>query len=209
VRLDRLITTFVMLVADRMARKPLTVDENWNAMATEFNLASSLRIVLKHGGTLAAAKGLFHMAWLLFAHRFINIPFRPLNEPLESSSPMPTIDTVVRSIQSLNVHGVGDEVQAYLDAGRSGDDLLRAIGRETLWDDTNMRLIPTLRAVFTEWENSSGDDVAAGAGHPARSRLQVGLARYAADVRLNKNSQSAINTAMRFAEGRTTVEVFD
>jgi hypothetical protein len=48
-----------------------------------------------------------------------------------------------------------------------------------------------------------------GAGHPARYQLLVGLARYATDIRTNKDSGSATNTAMRFAEGKTTVEVFE
>jgi hypothetical protein len=39
--------------------------------------------------------------------------------------------------------------------------------------------------------------------------LLVGLARYAADIRANKDSGSATNTAMRFAQGRTTVEAFE
>ena len=46
-------------------------------------------------------------------------------------------------------------------------------------------------------------------GQPARNQLLVGLARYAADVRRNKNSQGFAQTALRFAEGRTTVDVFE
>ena len=71
------------------------------------------------------------------------------------------------------------------------------------------RILPTLRTVFEEWERSSGSDSALGAGHPARYQLLVGLARYATDIRTNKDSGSATNTAMRFAEGKTTVEVFE
>ena len=41
------------------------------------------------------------------------------------------------------------------------------------------------------------------------SAYGVGLARYATDIRTNKDSGSATNTAMRFAEGKTTVEVFE
>ena len=51
--------------------------------------------------------------------------------------------------------------------------------------------------------------LAGGAGHPARYQLLVGLARYATDIRMNKDSGSATNTAMRFAEGKTTVEAFE
>ena len=63
--------------------------------------------------------------------------------------------------------------------------------------------------IFTEWENCNSGDTTLGANHPACYQLIIGLARYATDIRLNKNSQSSINTAMRFAEGETTVEVFD
>ena len=91
------------------------------------------------------------------------------------------------------------------------------MGRAILWDDTNMELLPTLRVTFNEWEGVSGDEGAGGSGdegaggseHPSRYQLLVGLVRYATDVRLNKNSMASINTAMRFSEGRTTVEVFD
>jgi len=59
--------------------------------------------------------------------------------------------------------------------------------------------------VFEEWELLSKSESV----HPARYQLLVGLARYATDIRTNKNSGSATNTAMRFAEGRTTVEAFE
>ena len=114
---------------------------------------------------------------------------------------------------------MGDQVVGYLNSGFDGSELLKDIGRAILWDDTNMELLPTLRVTFNEWEDAGGanaggandgaSDVAGGSGHPSRFQLLVGLARYATDVRLNKNSMASINTAMRFSEGRTTVEVFD
>jgi hypothetical protein len=82
------------------------------------------------------------------------------------------------------------------------------MGRVMLWDDTNTEVLPTLRTVFDEWERSSGSDPAFGVGHPCRYQLLVGLARYATDIRTNKESGSATNTALRFAEGKTTVDVF-
>ena len=96
-----------------------------------------------------------------------------------------------------------------LNAGYSGNRLLHEIGRVMLWDDTNTQVLPTLSTVFEEWELSGGSDPALGAGHPARNQLLVGLARYATDIRTNKDSGSATNTAMRFAEGKTTVEAFE
>ncbi|MXY48597.1 MAG: Rieske (2Fe-2S) protein [Gemmatimonadetes bacterium] len=224
VAIERLITTFVLLAADRMARTPVNVDAGWGSLSTEYNLAASLRHVLVYGGPAAAAKGLFHAAWQIFDNRWINIPSRALDEPLpDHASDAPdgvsASERIVHAIKSLDIHGVGDQVVGYLNSGFDGSELLREIGRAILWDDTNMELLPTLRVTFNEWEGTSGAgaggadaggaDAARGSGHPSRYQLLVGLARYATDVRLNKNSMASINTAMRFSEGRTTVEVFD
>ena len=214
VKLDRLITTLVLLSADRMARTPVNVDAGWGALTMELNLAASLRTAQRHGSSHVAAKGLYHAAWLFFADRWLNIPARPLTAPLGGDTlAVPNEDAGVRvilnSIASLNVQDVGRQVLEYLNAGYSGDRLLHEMGRVMLWDDTNTQVLPTLCAVFEEWERCSGSDPALGAGHPARYQLLVGLARYATDIRTNKDSGSATNTAMRFAEGKTTVEVFE
>ena len=42
VHLERLITTLVLLAADRMARTPVNVDAGWGPLTTELNLAASL-----------------------------------------------------------------------------------------------------------------------------------------------------------------------
>ena len=214
VSIQRLITSFVLLAADRMARTPVDVDAGWGALSTEFNLAASLRIAYKYGGPSVAAKGLFHAAWLTFSNRWINIPLRDLQDPLSHgeltvSNAEQGTDQIVNSIRSLNVHGVTDEVLGYLGTDFSSNSLLKEIGGAVLWDDTNLQLLSTLRAIFDEWDHVNSGDVALGDGHPARHQLLVGLARYATDVRLNKNSVASINTAMRFSEGRTTAEVFD
>jgi hypothetical protein len=206
VKLDRLITTLVLLAADRMARTPVNVDAGWGALTGELNLAASLRTAQRHGGDPVAAKGLFHAAWQLFADRWLNIPVRPLSMPpsggsLEAPNEESGVRVILDSIASLNVQGVGGQVLGYLDAGYSGDRLLHEMGRVMVWDDTNIQILPTLRTVFEEWERC--------AGHPARYQLLVGLARYATDIRTNKDSGSATNTALRFAEGKTTVEVFE
>ena len=206
VKLERLITTLVLLAADRMARTPVNVDAGWGALTMELNVAASLRTALRRGGEQVAAKGLFHAAWLVFSDRWLNIPVRPLGDPLGGGTlDAPDEDAGVRvildSIASLQVQEVGRQVLEYLNAGYSGDRLLHEMGRVMLWDDTNTETLPTLRTVFEEWEHC--------VGHPARYQLLVGLARYATDVRTNKDSGSATNTAMRFAEGRTTVEVFE
>src|SRR5262249_18335288 len=50
VKLDRLITTLVLLAADRMARTPVNVDAGWGALTMELNLAASLRTARWQGG---------------------------------------------------------------------------------------------------------------------------------------------------------------
>lgn len=211
---DRLITTFVLLAADRMARTPVAVDAGWPDLTRELNLASSLRALKTHGGAGVAAKGLFHAAWHVFADRWINIEHRPLSEPLPAQPP-PGDDedaasaAVLDAMQTLDVEAAGDRVAGFLQAGYSGDRLLHDMGRTILQDDTGHEILPTLRTVFDEWSNVQGADPDLGAGHPAGAQLLVGLARYATDVRSNSDGRSAAVTAMRFAEGRTTVEMFE
>ena len=210
VSLDRLITSFVLLAADRMARTPVNVDAGWGPLTMELNLAASLRTAKRNGGVLVAAKATFQAAWQMFSDRWLNIPLRPLSEPLDATR-LEVADedtgmrTILKSIASLNVQEIGAQVLGYLNAGYSGDRLVHEIGRSMLWDDTNIQVLPTLRTVFEEWELLSKSESV----HPARYQLLVGLARYATDIRTNKNSGSATNTAMRFAEGRTTVEAFE
>ena len=211
---ERLITTFVLLAADRMARTPVAVDAGWPNLTRELNLASSLRALKAYGGATVAAKGLFHAAWHVFADRWINIDYRRLSEPLPSQPP-PGDDedaaaaAVLDAMQILDVEAAGARVAGYLQAGYSGDRLLHDMGRAILRDDTGHEILPTLRTVFDEWSNVGGTDPDLGAGHPAGAQLLVGLARYATDVRSNSDGRSAAVTAMRFAEGRTTVEMFE
>jgi nitrite reductase/ring-hydroxylating ferredoxin subunit len=206
VRLERLITTLVLLSADRMARTPVNVDAGWGPLTTELNLAASLRRALRHGGNAVAARGLFHSAWVVFTNRWLNIPVRALSTPLgcdrlSVANEDAGIRLILDSIASLKGQEVGRQVLEYLNTGYSGDRLLHEMGRVMLWDDTNTRVLPTLRTVFEEWKNCNE--------HPARYQLLVGLARYATDIRTNKDSGSATNTALRFAEGKTTVDLFD
>ena len=206
VKIDELITTLVLLAADRMARTPVNVDAGWPCLTTELNLAASLRTAQHIGGDKIAAKGIFHAAWLIFDDRWLNIPPRSLKRPLEGETlDIPSEDEgvqrIINSIESLDVQGIGELVLAYLNAGYSGNRLLQEMGRAILWNDTASEILPTLRTVFEEWKRC--------AGHPGRNQLLVALARYATDIRRNKDSESATITAMRFAEGRTTVEVFE
>ncbi len=208
VDLHRVITTLVLMAADRMGRTPVNVDAGWEQLTTELNLAAALRTVVRKGGRQVAAKGVFHAAWQVFANRWINIPYRPLSEPpkavaLDVAGEDSGMALVVHSIKTLNYQEVGGQVVGYLNAGFSGERLLQEMGRAILWDDTSSRILPALRTVFDEWA-LCGDSA-----HPARCQLLAGLARYAADIRTNRDGGSAAATATRFADGRTTVEVFE
>jgi hypothetical protein len=203
---EHVIDTFVLLAADRMARTPVNVNSGWPELTTELNLSVSLRTADEHGGSDVTAKALFHTAYQFFQDRWLNIPARSLNEALEpgmlaARDEQSGITEICRSIQALDVHNVGPQVRGYLDAGFSGERLLHQMGQVILKDDTGQSIVPTLAGIYEEWERLKG--------RPARNQLLVGLARYAADVRRNKNSQGFAQTALRFAEGRTTVEVFE
>ena len=206
VKLERLITTLVLLAADRMAHTPVNVDAGWENLTTELNLAASLRSAQQVGGNKVAAKGVFHVAWQIFADRWINIPARPLSQPLNQekldvANEAEGIKHIVDTIETLNVQEVGTRVLGYLNAGYCTERLIEQIGHTALWDDTGSEVLPTLRTVFEEWKRAEG--------HPAQSQLLVGLARYITDIRSNTDNKSAATTAMRFAEGRTTIEVFE
>ncbi len=206
IKLERLITTLVLLAADRMAHTPVNVDAGWENLTTELNLAASLRSAQQVGGNKVAAKGIFHVAWQIFADRWINIPSRPLSqslskEKLDVANEAEGIKHIVDAIETLNVQEVGTRVLGYLNAGYCPERLIEQIGHTALWDDTGNQVLPTLRTVFEEWKRAEG--------HPAQPQLLVGLARYVTDIRSNTDNKSAATTAMRFAEGRTTIEVFE
>src|SRR5262249_34323956 len=148
VNLNRVITTLVLLAADRMARTPVNVDAGWGALTTELNLAASLRSAQRYGSGGIAAKGLFHAAWQVIVDRSSNIPARPLTAPLgRDKLDVPDeeagVQVILQSIASLNVQDVGRQVLEYLNAGYSGTRLLHEMGRVMLWDDTNTRVLPT------------------------------------------------------------------
>ena len=215
VKLERIITTFVLLAADRMARTPVKVDAGWNCLKTELMLARSLRVALRVAGSKVAVAGLYDTAWQFFTDRWLNIPARPLSQaPTTASDGVDVeedvgIEEISRSVSTLDILGVGPRVQSFLTAGHSGSKLLNELGRLIIWNDTGVQLLPTLRSVFEEWENCEGSDPALGAGHPSKDQLLVGLARFATDIRTKKESGSSTTMAMRFAEGRTTVDAFD
>ena len=75
------------------------------------------------------------------------------------------------------------------------------VARSILKDDNGWRLLHALRTVFGEWKLCEG--------HPARNQLLVGLGRWSTDVRKRAGSQSAAQTAQRFARGQTAVDLYE
>lgn len=214
VSIRRITTTLVLLAADRMARTPVAVDAGWENLTIELNIAAAMRQALAHGGPSIAAHGLFHVAFQIFSDRWINISDREFLNELETvKAPGETedlaLEAILDSVNTLNVEGVGAEVLGYLQAGYSAERLLHELGQAILRDDSGQDVLPTLRTVFEEWDNCCSGDVAMGFKHPVRYQLIVGLARYATDIRSNTEDTSAAYAASRFAEGKTTVEIFE
>jgi hypothetical protein len=149
---------------------------------------------------------LYHAAWQFFSDRWLNIAPRSLTEPLsatksDASSEDIGLRGVLASIETIQVRDVGRDAREYLSAGFSGDRLLSEMGQSILRDDNGWNLVHTLRVVFDEWELCKG--------HPGRNQLLIGLARWATDVRKRSGSQSAAQTAQRFARGQTAVDLYE
>jgi nitrite reductase/ring-hydroxylating ferredoxin subunit len=208
---DRIITTLVLVAADRMARTAVNANPGWGALTGELNLAASLRAARRFAGPLIARKALFHAGYRHFDDRWLNIPTRPLpagagdnrNNPLDVKDEAAGIAVIQDSIESVRIDEVGNQVRQYLSAGFSGDRLLHATGNTILKDDTGNFILSTLRTIFEEWEHPLV------AAHPARNQLLIGLVRYATDVRRRKGSKSAALTAQRFARGQTAVDMYE
>ncbi len=206
VDIDRITTTMVLLAADRMARTPVNLNPGWGSLRIELILSSSVRTALRFGGFKAGAKALYHAAWQFFSDRWLNIKHRSLAEPLGSSrmdaaNEEDGLRTVLESIETVQVRDVGRHTREYLNAGFSADRLLLQMGQSILKDDNGWNILHVLRFVFEEWNRSEG--------HPARNQLLIGLSRWATDVRKRAGSQSAAQTAQRFARGQTAVDLYE
>lgn len=204
--INRIVTTIVLLAADRMARTPVTMSPGWWNLGREMTLASSVRTAFRYGGFTVGARALYHVAWQFFSDRWLNITPRSLTEPLGATqSEAPDEDTALRvvldAIEAIQVREVGQHTREYLNAGFSGDRLLLEMGQSILKDDNGWNLLHALRTVFDEWKGCEG--------HPARHQLLIGLARWATDVRKRAGSQSASQTALRFARGQTAVDLYE
>lgn len=206
VEIDRLATTMVLLAADRMARTPANLNPGWGSLNHELIISASVRTALRYGGYKVGAKALYHAAWQFFSDRWLNIAARSLTEPLSASksnaeNEETAIRTVLDSIEKVQVGEIGRHTREYLNAGFSGERLLLEMGQSILKDDNGWNLVHALRTVFDEWRLCEG--------HPARFQLVIGLARWATDVRRRAGSQSAAQTAQRFARGQTAVDLYE
>ncbi len=206
VDIQRIVTEMVLVAADRMARTPVNMNPGWGGLAREMALASSVRTALRYGGFQVAAKALYHAAWQFFDDRWLNISPRPIAgargaETAAGIGEEAGVEGILEGIETIQVRQIGRRVREYLNAGFSGDRLLARVGQTILRDDNAWNILHALRTVFEEWALCEG--------HPARGQLLVGLSRWATDVRRRKGSQSAAQTAQRFASGMTAVDLYE
>ena len=206
VDINRIVSTMVLLGADRMARTPASMSPGWWELGREISLASSIRIALRVAGFEVAAKALYHVAWEFFSNRWLNIRQMPLSTPRgTTTSDAPDEDAaiaeVINTIETVQIQEVGRITRQYLNSGFSADRLLSELGQCILKDDNGWDILNTLRSTFDEWKLCQE--------HPARNQLLVGLARWTTDVRQNTNSDSAARTALRFARGETAVDLYE
>lgn len=206
VGIDRMVTTMVLVAADRMARTPVNLNPGWGSLSHELIISSSVRNALRYGGFKVGARALYHAAWQFFSDRWLNITPHSLSDPLssvksEASNSDAALRAVLDSIETVQVREVGRHTREYLNAGYSGDRLLSEMGQSILKDDNGWNLLHTLRTVFDEWKRCEG--------HPARNQLLIGLSRWATDARRRSGNQSAAQTAQRFAKGQTAVDLYE
>ena len=206
VDINSIVSTMVLLGADRMARTPASMSPGWWELGREISLASSIRTALRVAGFQVAAKALYHVAWQFFSDRWLNIRQMPLSAPrgtTTSDTPdeQAAIDGVINTIETVQIQEVGRTTRQYLNNDFSADRLLSELGQCILRDDNGWDILNTLRTTFDEWQLCQG--------HPARNQLLVGLARWTTDVRQNTNSDSAARTALRFARGETAVDLYE
>ena len=206
VDINRIVSTMVLLGADRMARTPASMSPGWWELGREISLASSIRTALRVAGFQVAAKALYHVAWQFFGDRWLNIRQMPLSAPRgttisDTPDEQTAIDGVINAIETVQIQEVGRTTRQYLNNDFSADRLLSELGQCILKDDNGWDILNTLRTTFDEWQLCQG--------HPARNQLLVGLARWTTDVRQNTNSDSAARTALRFARGETAVDLYE
>ena len=206
VPINTLATTMVMMAGDRMARTPVNMSPGWWDLQEEMEIASTVRKVLRYGGTRVAAKALYHAAWRFFNNRWLNIRHQSLTESRISTTPVDldedtALSEILDGIESVRIQEIGRRTREYLNAGCSAEQLMSEIGLCILKDDNGDNLLSSIRIVSEEWKTCEA--------HPARNQLIVGLARWATDIRRNAGNDSAVQTAHRFARGETATELYE
>ncbi len=206
VPINTLATTMVMAAGDRMARTPVNMSPGWWDLQEEMELGSTVRKVLRYGGTKVAAKALYHAAWRFFNNRWLNIRHQPLTELRTSATPKAVdedkaLSEIIDAIESVRIQEIGRRTREYLNAGCSAERLMVEMGLCILKDDRGDNLLSSINIVSEEWKRCET--------HPARNQLIVGLARWATDIRRNAGNDSAVQTANRFARGETATELYE
>jgi hypothetical protein len=115
------------------------------------------------------------------------------------------VRVILSSIASLKVQDVGRQVLEYLNAD-TRRRLLHEMGQVMLWDGTSTPGLATLEPSLKNG-NAVADPICR-SQHPARyssSWASPGTLQTSAQIK----SGSATNTGVRFAEGKTTVDVFE
>ena len=196
----------VMTAGDRMARTPVNMSPGWWDLQEEMEIASTVRKVLRYGGTKVAAKALYHAAWRFFNNRWLNIRHQPITESRTSSTSVvldedTALSEIMEGIESVRIQEIGRRTREYLNAGCSAERLMSEMGLCILKDDNGDDLLSSIRIVSEEWRTCEA--------HPARNQLIVGLARWATDIRRNAGNDSAVQTAHRFARGETATELYE
>ena len=204
--INTLATTMVMTAGDRMARTPVNMSPGWWDLQEEMEISSTVRKVLRHGGTKIAAKALYHAAWRFFNNRWLNIRHQSITESRTPIKPIvldedTALSEIVDAIESVRIQEIGRRTREYLNAGCSAERLMTEMGLCILKDDNGDDLLSSIRIVSEEWKTCES--------HPARNQLIVGLARWATDIRRNAGNDSAVQTAYRFARGETATELYE
>ena len=206
VPINTLVTTMIMTAGDRMARTPVNMSPGWWDLQEEMEISSTVRKVLRYGGTKIAAKALYHAAWRFFNNRWLNIRHQSITELRTSATPKvldeeTALSEIVDAIESVRIQEIGRRTREYLNAGCSAERLMTEMGLCILKDDNGDNLLSSIRIVSEEWKTCES--------HPARNQLIVGLARWATDIRRNAGNDSAVQTAYRFARGETATELYE
>ena len=206
VPINDLATTMVMMAGDRMARTPVNMSPGWWDLQEEMELGTTVRKVLRYGGTKVAAKALYLAAWRFFENRWLNIRYQPITASRTSTNPVvldedAVLSEILDGIESVRIQEIGRRTREYLNAGCSAERLMAEMGLSILKDDNGHHLLSSIYIVSEEWKTC--------ASHLGRNQLIVGLARWATDIRRNAGNDSAVQTAHRFARGETATELYE